>query len=145
MIQFLTLTAASKTCGGYFLLWLKHKCYSALRTEWYYALRHSDIFVFGKSDIIFATKTRESNITWTLVQLSLRSNITRHKANITEKTLVLSNKSFFWDQHSKWSRYKNLIFFFSRYYKNFSIFLLYYHYKSKICSRFLQVLHSRYS
>ena len=38
-------------------------------------MRHSDIFAFGKSDIIFATKTRE--------------------ANITEKTLVQKEQEFF--------------------------------------------------
>ena len=43
--------------------WLKW--YSMLRIEWYYALRHSGIETYGFSYIIFATKTREANITWT--------------------------------------------------------------------------------
>ena len=76
-----------------------------------FSLRESDIETYGFSDIIFAFKIRKANITWTLVQISLRSNITRRKANITEKLLVLSNREFFWDRHSKWNRSKNLIFF----------------------------------
>ena len=44
-----------------------------------FSLRESDIETYGFSDIIFALKTREANITWTLVQISLRSNITRRR------------------------------------------------------------------
>ena len=54
----------------------------------------SYIETYGFSDIIFAYKTREANITWTLVQISLRSNITRRKANITEKSPLHCNKDF---------------------------------------------------
>ena len=45
------------------------------------------------SDIIFATKTREANIT-RRSRIPLRSNRTRPKANITEKTTCFC-KSFF--------------------------------------------------
>ena len=60
-----------------------------------FSLRESDIETYGFSDIIFAFKTREANITWTLVQISLRSNITRRKANITKKDLMKLHQVFF--------------------------------------------------
>ncbi|MBE6809185.1 MAG: hypothetical protein E7524_06940 [Ruminococcaceae bacterium] len=52
-----------------------------------FSLRESDIETYGFSDIIFALNCSKA-ITLGVNRISLRSNITRRKANITEKNLV---------------------------------------------------------
>ena len=74
-----------------------------------FSLRESDIETYGFSDIIFAFKTREANIT--LLEISrlcevLQRNITAKqynspKANITEKTFLFSQKGFFSQEAAK--------------------------------------------
>ena len=70
-----------------------------------FRLRRSDIFCYAKcdietygfSDIIFALNCSKA-ITLGVNRISLRSNITRRKANITEKPLVRKNKRFWLPQ-----------------------------------------------
>ena len=52
------------------------------------------IFSLRESDIIFASKTARRAISLGGSRISLRSNITRRKANITEKDLVLRQGLF---------------------------------------------------
>ena len=59
-----------------------------------FSLRESDIETCGFSDIIFASKTGRSPISLGFSRISLRSNITRRKANITEKDDCESNRLF---------------------------------------------------
>ena len=53
------------------------------------------IFSYCESDIIFASKTARRAISLGFRRISLRSNITRRKANITEKDKFLSKLVFF--------------------------------------------------
>ena len=59
----------------------------------YFACAKCDIETCSFSDIIFAHQNSRSEYHLDEVQISLRSNITRRKANITEKTT--SKKWFF--------------------------------------------------
>ena len=66
-----------------------------------------DIFADAKvilcrwhSDIIFAVYTREANITRQR-RISLHSNTSRRKANITEKAIVKCNRFFMWQDYEK--------------------------------------------
>ena len=54
----------------------------------------SDIETYGFSDIIFATKTARRAISLGVSRISLRSHITRRKANITEKDDCFRNRLF---------------------------------------------------
>ena len=59
-----------------------------------FLLRKSDIETYGFSDIIFAIKTARRAISLGFSRISLRSNITRRKANITEKDDCFRNRLF---------------------------------------------------
>ena len=56
-----------------------------------------------------ARKKREAETS--LYSLALRNAQRSYKTQLSLATLLISNKSFFWDQHSKWNRSENLIFF----------------------------------
>ena len=52
------------------------------------------VFSLRESDIIFASKTARRAISLGFSRISLRSNITRRKANITEKDDCFRNRLF---------------------------------------------------
>ena len=76
------------------LICKENKWYAARCAAWYFCWRKSDI-ALPRSDIIFAF-TLAKRISLAVRRISLRSNITRRKANITEKALAKARAFSSW-------------------------------------------------